>query len=211
MRKRKVSAVLGSGIVATLMSKSNLLADDFGTYTTGVGPFADNSNHDYCILDPTNWGSDDYIMHDAMDYLAGYTDMTTSFNSSCGAHDDVQAKIYDLSGALRGKNTCRVALNGAGRCDTSLVRIDTQEILTEAYNAEPSDWLYAFYRNVHYTLRHEIGHSVGMKHYFSLYANLDQNSNTPDEATLTMNSPHAYDDSQTLYAQHHKDHVNAKY
>jgi hypothetical protein len=211
MRRRRISPLLGGGIVATLLSKSTVHADPFGQdELDGTGAFADSSLHTYCFTNPPEWGGASVWGDDAMAYLEGYTDMDTVGYASCAASDDAWLDIKDLSGATRGQRYCRVALDAAGACDSNAVEVDTQQIFAEAWTFEPGDWLAAYERNVRKTLQHEIGHSVGMTHHGGATADLEGNG-APFEWTGCMVSGHVTDPYSVLYGEHHKDHVNNAY
>lgn len=85
------------------------------------------------------------------DSLDGPTHMTTS--GSCGPSTDVN--VYDgvYGDGWYGLYSCK-ELNEAGECETSDVKLDTDEVGTEQ-------------RRRRKTYCHEFGHSVGLRHYGS--------------------------------------------
>ncbi|GAA3683484.1 hypothetical protein GCM10022237_47690 [Nocardioides ginsengisoli] len=112
---------------------------------------------------------------------------------SCSAATDVVFRIGDLHGKAYGSTDC-VRWNGNGYCDSWAVDIDWEVIKQDAVNDG-----YA----ARFTLCHEIGHTLGVKHYPA--------GSSPDGATnscmlsLLTDTGAAWTRS---YGAHHRSHIN---
>lgn len=195
MKIFRIRPIVGAGIVATFLPKSNANADAFGTHSGNDGYLADGNFHTYCYgsVAAARQGNAD----SAMQHLADYTDMSRSFDAACGSGTDVRYDDANLSGTVRGDYSCLTVDPGNGNvCSASRVRIDSAEIAAQAAAGQ-------YENNINKTFRHETGHSVGMSHYSS------SPTGGVDDCMKSGNINN--DATWILYNQHHKDHVNNAY
>lgn len=143
--KNRKRTLLGGSIVATLLSKSQVLAD---TVPISGWYWADNATHTFCRGSGVSTSEFD-IIRPRMWHLDDYTDMSDSQQSSCTSQSDAHFRDVNLSGL--GRTSC-INVGSGSECDSFLVEIDFA-----AHNGLDPEWL-------DQTICHEIGHSVGLWH-----------------------------------------------
>lgn len=187
------------GSILTISSVTHIFhvhADAFGTNTTDTGPFADSALHTYCDAGLISTSVDNAAS--AMAYLDSATDMSDS-SEACQASTDVWFDSTNLPSPTRGQNTC-VTLNGSV-CTSADVLVDENQIDSDEGS---------FDHNLNKTLRHEVGHSVGLSHYAGTAENPEESpvAGTDD----SMIGGGVDDDGLWItYTQHHRDHINNAY
>lgn len=184
---------VAAGVVSTFLPKSPVSADPFGSISADTGPAADSSLHTYCdgSLDP---GEFDNAVS-AMNYLESSTDMSVANAGNCQAATDVRFDIGNgLPANVRGRYTCLVWETSPTVCDGGRVQTN---VATLAAGAD-------YENNLDKTIRHEVGHSVGLTHYKS--ANFPNPPNGENDAMVS--GAVDGDPLWTLYGNHHKDHIN---
>ena len=185
----KIRKVLGSALIATLLPKSSVHGDAFGqglpNPPNGEYYKADNWVHTYCY----DGGSVSALRKDNMDRAMAYLDDTTDMAdqlTTCEASGvDIEFQEFYLDNKRGDVGCVEMDPNDDTVCRASVVRIDT------AAQGSPFD------HNLDKTIRHEMGHTVGLTHGGS------------DDAMKQglVNG----DNKWILFTQHHKDHINAAY
>lgn len=196
-RERRLKLMLNAGVVATLLPKSSVFADSYAIGPTSGGWKGDNATHTYCFngLDADSEANADA----AMLHLDNNTDITQSC-IACSESTDARIESKDLAGNTRGDYSCRVTVV-SGKCGSARVRIDE-----DAIDAQNGDFEF----NLDKTLRHELGHSVGLTHYSG-----DETFPAVQEGAVTdtddcmVSGPVNGDSQWVWYTTHRKDHINA--
>jgi hypothetical protein len=177
-------ALLGGSIAATLLSKSQVSADDFGPDNGWY--YADGPIHTYCYGSGMSAAEYDSI-EIGMEHLGAYTDINDSKQrTNCFSGIDVISRDVNLG--YEGVSSCQQVYWGdPDVCDTFLMDIDFA-----LHVGLPAEWL-------EQTVCHELGHTVGHEH------------DTADSADSCMMSGQQPDGLHNIYTSHHKDHINAQY
>lgn len=191
---RIATAVAGT-VAATLLPKSPVAADTFGTGGGEAGLLADSLVHDYCrgSIPGAQW--DD--AQAAMVYLDDATDLIDSHSNICYTHTDVR---FDGGAGItdRGVWSCLV-VTSPGVCGANRVQINNTVIV----NNSPAG---TAQNNLTKTVRHEVGHSVGLRHYKTAGTPC-----CPAEHDAMISGAIDNGSVWTIYSQHHKDHINDAY
>lgn len=154
----------------------------------------------------------------AMNYLAGRTVMNPNKevcrDTGPGEHDtDVRFIYREVIGGnsdIRGRTSCTKWENSAQRiCESALVEISIHAIFAQATSGEN------YQVNFAKTIRHEIGHTVGMRHTGTPNAcgvgSTPCISGWPRSYRSMRSGPVITDDWYWGYADHHVWHVNNHY
>ncbi len=171
---------------------TTVLADPYGWPNPGYTP--DGYDHGDCYSSVPS--ADQFYMAEAMEYLDSRTNLYNYHSSTCGDSTDVVWVPSDLPGS-RGAAVCaRWASYEYRVCDQFWLQYDTAQIYSETltYNTD-GDNGGNFYANFRKTLRHELGHSVGLSH-----------SNDRGDAMETGWVPTQL--RYVTYDDHHRDHIN---
>ncbi|GAA3683501.1 hypothetical protein GCM10022237_47710 [Nocardioides ginsengisoli] len=120
--------------------------------------------------------------------------VVNTLEQSCASATDVVFRIADLHGKYYGYTNC-LRTNANGYCDSWSVDIDWEIIKQNAANDG---------YEARHTLCHEIGHTLGVQHYFS--------GASPDGATNSCMISGLADSGAAwtrTYGAHHRSHINS--
>ena len=145
--------------VVAVPSTAITYADPFGYPDPGY--VADSMDHEYC-LNYVPSGDQSYAIS-AMEYLDNRTDLYDQYFASCGAATDAVWISTDLEPGYRGLAPCAVWYNEVWKiCDQVWLLYDYAEIYSNTIsNGGDGD---NYFLNLQKTMRHELGHSVGLSH-----------------------------------------------
>lgn len=179
--------------VGLLHGAQSVAADDYGYNGNDGIRFADSADHWYCFTSSVPAGTERNRITGSMQFLDDVTDMYDVAASGCGASTDVawfhQTPIPEVPGA-RGMALC-VTHSAWGVCDQFWAKVDGVQIFSEANGAANFDV------NMAKTIRHELGHTTGLRH----------GSSTSLRAMVS--GPVPTDLYYTTYSAHHIGHINA--
>jgi len=198
MRAKPWIVGLAGGVAATLLPKSIAQADTFSSGGGEAGVLADSLTHTFCrgSAPDAQWDNEQA----AMAYLQANTVMNVAELNSCAATTDVR---WDgragLGAGSRGEWGCLDYDAPSNVCDAARIRVFVGAINANSPAGTEEN-------NLNKTLRHEMGHSVGLRHY---------------KTTATPCCPGTHDAMisgaidngavWTVYSQHHKDHIDNEY
>lgn len=195
------SAALGSGSAS---------ADTFpGTR------LADNAQHTFCFGATAAVPAADRPRYDqARTYLDVSTDLWDTVVGCNGATDVVYSQP-DLPGTVRGRWTC-LNVSSTNRCLHSTVQVDAVEIFLQTFAFYPSGgqpFADNYSINVHKTIRHEVGHSIGTNNDGLSFIDMNNvfNAGWGDLRGYTVSGWVPTDLLWTSISPHHRAHVNAAY
>lgn len=163
------------GISATRLSRVLLVGSliigvvAVGAEVAGADPYAypnpgfwrDNDFHDYCYHSSVPSGSDRTRINESMSYLDDRTVITDDLDLSCGTDTDVMWIYQDDQ--FYGSTYCVTWANYIYKvCDAFWITINPGLHLTST--AACGDGYTEYNINMIMTVRHELGHSVGLSH-----------------------------------------------
>lgn len=197
MRLSRIVATAAGSVAATLLPKSSTFGDTFATGGGEAGLLADGRDHTYCrgTIGANEWD-------DAQAAMAYLDDATVMFDTPegifCANATDVRYDNGVGIGTNRGQWSC-IQAGAPGVCDGNRVQISINNITNDSPAGTVPN-------NLTKTVRHETGHSVGLRHYKTAGTPC-----CPVEHDAMISGAIDNGSLWTIYSQHHKDHINNAY
>lgn len=198
-------AVVGASL---LVSGATSEADTYAAY----GFTYDNSTHTDCY-DPPSFGSNSNLTsraESAMYYLDTVTNLSVGHHSSCLSSTDV---VWIESGNQfedLGFTVCHSWANqSAGLCEQFWVVVNNDEHwrLTGVCSGNSTELL----GNLTISVRHELGHTVGLDHWLASGSDCGPPLSSADDSMLSDWVTNAYNNGGYYdYNTHHRNHINCK-
>lgn len=149
-------------LVTLSVSLGTASATPYGWDSGAPQILPDSTDHWFCFDSNVN-SSERGRFRDAMEYLDSASLMYDVETGTCGTSTDIiyqYATPIPAAPGARGYDSCELRTGYLNlQCDRNPIYIDYSQILSE------SDASHPFETNIHKTIRHETGHSVGFSHH----------------------------------------------
>lgn len=160
MRIPRLIVAIWSAMTSVALLGMPTMADEYVVPTPPApGFFTDSKDVWYCIHPDITSSQADHI-HLAMQYMDSATNLYDISSGSCGTSTDIWFFTSSAPGGMagaRGHAGCAAPL-GFGVCDVAWISYSPGQIFLESTDS------FNYLANLSKTLRHEVGHVLGLRH-----------------------------------------------